>query len=268
MAHTKKSILFIPHGGGPLPLIDHEPHRELTSFLKQIPESLGNPKAIVVITAHWEAPEIQVATAAEPGMLFDYYGFPPETYQYSYPAKTDLNVSQQIIRGLNDAGISAIGNDQRGYDHGTFVPLMLMYPAANIPVIQMSLHSSLDAEYHIRVGEVLGQQLSEDILILGSGLSFHNMQATRVNMSTVGEASDESKAFDDWLHQTFKLPSAEARTQLAQWQQAPFARFCHPREEHLLPLLVTFGASIARGKHFQSPYSAPLLGSQVSAFYC
>ena len=172
-----KSVIFVPHGGGPLPILGHGPHAQLIEFLSTAATQLITPKAIIVITAHWESAAVQVSTASKPSMLFDYYGFPPETYRYVYPAVGNPDLAERIIDALNKKGIEAEADNKRGYDHGTFVPLMLMYPKADIPVVQMSLQASLNANTHIKIGEHLPQFAKEGVLIIDSGLSFHNLRA-------------------------------------------------------------------------------------------
>lgn len=260
------STLFVPHGGGPLPLFDHKPQRSLTAFLQEVSKQLIKPSVIVVVTAHWESNAIEVSTADAPEMLYDYYGFPPETYEIRYPAPGAPALAEPLIPALNNAGIAARGNPSRGFDHGTFVPLMLMYPEADIPVLQVSLHANLDPEYHLSYGQALAQALPDDALILGSGLSFHNLRSQFANIDREGDATPESIEFDDWLTNSLTLPAEQALAAMRDWLKAPYARFCHPREEHLLPLHVIAGAAVARGQTLVNIYKAPLMGHQVSAF--
>ncbi len=266
MSETK-SVIFVPHGGGPLPLLGHEPHASLTEFLSTVSSQLIRPKAIVVITAHWESTLVQLSTATKPSMLFDYYGFPPESYRYAYSAAGHPDLAKRIIAALNNAGIDAKGDDKRGFDHGTFVPLMLMYPKADIPVIQMSLQASLNPNTHIKIGEQLAQFAKEGVLIVGSGLSFHNLRAQFAAIDNDNSSvTIESKTFDDWLYATMQLPTTEAHSRLANWEDAPYARFCHPREEHLLPLHVCFGVAKGLGKPLERVYNSSLMGSMVSGY--
>ena len=238
----RATILYIPHGGGPLPLLDNPGHRSLTRFLKLHPSNMRKPDAIVVISAHWEEAEIAISAATAPPMLFDYSGFPAQTYEYQYPAPGHPQLAERLQGLLQQAGISARLDDQRGFDHGLFVPLMLMYPDADIPCVQVSLSASLDAGVHIDIGKALAPLNAENLLLLGSGFSFHNMQAL---MSKRDDRPDSRNlAFEDWLAQTCTDPdlNEQQRTQrLSDWQLAPEARYCHPREEHLLPLHVCYG---------------------------
>jgi len=239
---NRARVLFIPHGGGPLPLFGEPGHAAMSRFLQAWPATTVKPEAIVVISAHWEEPVVSITAAAAPPMLFDYHGFPPEAYEYRYPAAGDPALAARVQTLLQQSGIDARLDSQRGFDHGLFVPLLLMYPAADIPCIQVSLAASLDAGEHVRLGQALAGLKNENLLFLGSGFSFHNMQAL---MSKRDDSIDpRNQAFETWLAQTCSDPGlaeAERATRLIEWQQAPHARYCHPREEHLLPLQVCYG---------------------------
>ncbi len=236
------TIVYIPHGGGPLPLLGEPSHAELVRFLGALPGDIERPDAIVVVSAHWEEAVPTLTAAAAPPLIFDYYGFPPETYEYAYPAPGAPELAARAQALLADAGIEARLDPERGFDHGLFVPLMLMYPRADIPCIQLSLCASLDAEAHLRVGRALAPLRQEKLLILGSGFSFHNMQAL---MAKRDDAPDpRNLAFEDWLRETLtdaNLDEDARAARLGAWHEAPEARYCHPREEHLLPLMICYG---------------------------
>lgn len=258
-------VLFVPHGGGPLPLMDEPNHHQLAEFLWLVSAKLPLPKAILVITAHWEEDVVSVSSGSSPGMIYDYYGFPPETYSYKYPAPGSPELAQTIVGLLEDAGIPAKLNPARGFDHGTFVPLMLMYPEANIPVVQLSLVAGLNPAAHIALGKAIASLREQGVFILGSGLSFHNMPAF---FSGAPLVRPRSESFDDWLTETLTedRSNAEREALLVQWKQAPEARFCHPREEHLLPLHVCFGAGAAASPHAEKIFSGLLFDTRISAF--
>jgi len=245
----RATILYFPHGGGPLPLLGDPGHENMVRFLRAYPQSLHRPGAIVVISAHWEEPVVSVTASPSPPLLFDYFGFPPETYEYRYPAPGDPALAGRVDSLLREAGIESRLDEARGFDHGLFVPLMLMYPDADIPCIQISLHAGLDAGMHLRIGKALAALGGENLLILGSGFSFHNM---RELMSKRDDNPDpRNQAFEDWLAETLQdasLDEAERERRLAEWESAPHARFCHPREEHLLPLQVCYGIAGRPGK--------------------
>jgi len=236
------TIIFIPHGGGPLPLLNEPGHAAMNRFLRAFPDTIDRPEAIIVISAHWEEPVISITAAASPPLLFDYSGFPAETYAYEYPAPGHPGLAGRVQGLLQADGIDARLDHQRGFDHGMFVPLIMMYPEADIPCIQVSLSTSLDPVEHVRIGRALGGLKNENLLILGSGFSFHNMQAL---MSKRDDAIDQrNQEFETWLAQTCSDPGiteAEREARLVSWELAPHARYCHPREEHLLPLQVCYG---------------------------
>ena len=236
------TTLFIPHGGGPLPLMGAPGYAGMNAFLRAFPQSIARPDAIVVISAHWEADEIGITAAARPPLLFDYYGFPPETYEYRYPAPGHPALATRVRDLLQQSGIACRMDDERGLDHGVFVPLLLMYPEADIPCIQVSLSSNLDAEFHIDLGRALAGLRAENLLILGSGYSFHNLPALMSKRDDSVDARNQS--FEIWLAQTCSdaaISEAERSARLIDWETAPHARYCHPREEHLLPLHVCYG---------------------------
>jgi len=247
--NAQATVLFIPHGGGPLPLLQEPGHAGLNRFLRGWPDAIRRPDAIVVISAHWEESVVSITAAERPDMLFDYYGFPPETYAYEYPAPGDPGLAESIREMLRQADIEARLDYGRGFDHGLFVPLMLMYPQADIPCIQVSLLASLDAAEHIRVGRALAGLKNRNLLILGSGFSFHNLQ---VMMKKRDQTSDtRNLEFETWLAQSLSDPllgEGERETRLTAWLDAPHARYCHPREEHLLPLQVCYGIARSPAK--------------------
>ncbi|MBL0708449.1 MAG: dioxygenase [Sulfurimonas sp.] len=233
------NVLFIPHGGGPLPLLGDKNHQEMLEFLKRITPTLSKPSAIVMISAHWEEEVATISSAKMPPLIYDYYGFSEESYNIKYPAQGDPLLAKKIFNLLQESGIDAKLDSSRGFDHGMFVPLKIMYPKADIPCVQLSLLKSLDPASHIEIGKALSSLRDENILIIGSGSSFHNMRAF------FSESSDEkNKLFEDWLIQTCtseNISPAERKEKLQKWSDAPFAKYCHPREEHLLPLLVCYG---------------------------
>jgi aromatic ring-opening dioxygenase catalytic subunit (LigB family) len=192
-------------------------------------------------------------------MLYDYYGFPPESYTITWPAPGDPTLAARVQGLLNDAGISTAADAARGFDHGTFVPLKLVYPNPDIPAIQLSLMSSLDPAQHIALGRALAPLRDEGIFIVASGMTFHNLRALRG-----GASAADADAFDAWLRDTMQQEAAEQNRRLAAWAQAPGARFAHPREEHLLPLMVAAGA--ADGDRATTSYNGTFMGMRHSAF--
>ncbi|MGZ8881699.1 MAG: DODA-type extradiol aromatic ring-opening family dioxygenase, partial [Methylosarcina sp.] len=170
-------VLFIPHGGGPLPLLGDKEHQTLVHFLQEIAPSLGRPSAIVLISAHWEENIATITSGPSPSLIYDYYGFPEETYRIQYPAPGSPGLADKIFRLLQQSGISTRLDDQRGFDHGLFVPLKIMFPRVDIPCVQLSLVNNLDPATHIGIGKALAELRKDKVLIIGSGFSFHNLKA-------------------------------------------------------------------------------------------
>lgn len=231
---------FLSHGGGPWPYMDGDyrrAHAKLEASLQALPATLPEkPKAILMISAHWEEAAFTVTTSPAPGMLYDYGGFPAHTYEVVYPAPGDPVLAERVVQLIEAAGLPAARNAQRGYDHGAFCTLVPMYPDADVPVVQLSLKRGLSPADHLALGRALAPLRDEGVLILGSGFSFHNLRQYGV----VGR--EPSAAFDAWLQTA--VPNAEGRDeQLMAWALAPAARIAHPREEHLLPLMVAAGAA-------------------------
>ncbi|HAF61399.1 MAG TPA: dioxygenase [Anaerolineaceae bacterium] len=236
-------VLYIPHGGGPLPLLGDPDHQELVDFLRSVPSLLGDPAAILVISAHWEEEIATVTSHPQPSLYYDYYGFPDKAYQIQYPAPGQPELAKKIYHALQEHGIASRMDEKRGLDHGVFVPLKIMYPDATIPCVQLSLLKNLDATSHIQIGKALSELRKENILILGSGFSFHNMRAF-FTQQYPGEDDPRNTAFQQWLNETCisgSLDQSQREKRLIHWEEAPYARYCHPREEHLLPLHVCFG---------------------------
>lgn len=258
------SILFVSHGGGPRPLFDDPEHRELIQFLRQIPEEAPKPEAILVISAHWEEPVATLTSGDAPDLYYDYYNFPPEAYQVKYPAPGDPALATKISDLLAGQNFTAQLNAERGFDHGMFVPLKLMYPDASIPCVQLSLLKNLDPAQHLALGESLQPLLNENLLILGSGFTFHNLGEFFTPISA--QKQQLNVDFENYLKDSLgdaQLSEAERRARLENWQAAPGARFCHPREEHLLPLMVCYGAAQSAARKI---YSLEIVGKQSSCY--
>jgi aromatic ring-opening dioxygenase catalytic subunit (LigB family) len=231
----------------------------MAAYLRGIDASLGQrPKAVLVVSGHWETDRPTVNTAAQPPLLFDYYGFPEHTYRLTYPASGAPALARRVRDLLADAGIETDEDAGRGLDHGVFVPLKLVYPDADVPVLQMSLRSDLDPEAHLAIGRALAPLRDEGVLIVGSGMSYHNLPKL---MS--GRDNEEAAAFDAWLASALEGPRGRAE-RLAAWEAAPAARASHPRAEHLLPLMVAAGA--AEGEAGVRDYADRVLGKAVSGF--
>jgi len=214
-------IVYFSHGGGPLPLLGDPGHQAMLAFMRQLPEQLPKPEAILVISAHWEEPVPTLLGAANPPMFYDYYGFPEPAYEI---------------------------NTKRGFDHDLFIPLSMMYPLADIPALQLSLRQGLSPSFHISLEKALQSLQQENLLVIGSGFSFHNMSSFfHHDPDMVNPRND---TLQNWLIETITsdINQAERESHLINWESAPHARFCHPREEHLLPLHVCTGLASRKGQ--------------------
>jgi aromatic ring-opening dioxygenase catalytic subunit (LigB family) len=233
---------FISHGGGPWPWMKAQTggaYDKLEAALAHMPTEIGaTPRAVLMLSAHWEAPEFTVQTNPAPPMVYDYGGFPEFTYHVKYAAPGAPDVARRVRAVLADAGLASDEDAVRGFDHGMFSPMAVIYPRADVPVLQLSLRKGLDPREHLALGRALAPLRDEGILILGSGLSYHNLR------SFGPAARAPSAAFDGWLADTLAIAEPAARADaLAAWERAPAARLAHPREEHLLPLMVAVGAA-------------------------
>ncbi len=239
---ARQPVYYLSHGGGPWPFMGgpfREMFRVLERSLQDLPRQLPEPpRAILIVTGHWEETHFSVSTAAQPGMIYDYHGFPEQLYQISYPAPGSPALAEQTAALLEAGGWRVRRDPERGYDHGTYSLLKPIYPQAEIPVVQLSLLSNLDPVEHFAAGQALMPLREQGVLILGSGQSFHNLRARGPQMRAASEI------FDTWLRHTLLDLSIEARNiELLAWEQAPMARVAHPRAEHLIPLMVVAGAA-------------------------
>lgn len=256
-------VLYLPHGGGPLPLMDDPGHQKLTHFLQSLSVPLPKPEAIVLISAHWEAGQVTLTSASQPPLLYDYYGFPEQAYQITYPASGQPQLAEELAALLRNDNIKTRLDTERGFDHGMFIPLKLVYPEANIPCVQLSLREGLDPQEHINIGRAIAPLRKNGVLIIGSGLSFHNMQAL---MRPVAGNDKGNEAFHNWLLETCSrkdIPEPLREQRLIEWLQAPSAAYAHPREEHLLPLHICYGASEQPGNVI---FNDTVMGKKVCGF--
>lgn len=234
---------FISHGGGPWYWMNEQKplYEKLEKSLRAMPGEIGTtPKAILVVSGHWEEDDFAVMTDPAPPMVYDYSGFPEHTYRVKYAAPGSPEVAARVLELLSKAGFEAHADASRGFDHGTFVPLAAAYPKANVPVLQLSIRKDYDPGLHLAVGRAIAPLRREGVLIVGSGLSYHNLRQFGP------QAQVPSREFDDWLTQTLCESDFQARREkLKNWSKAPSARLAHPREDHLIPLMVAVGAAEA-----------------------
>ncbi len=257
----RQPTFFIPHGGGPCFFMD-DPRGTwagMAAFLGDLPATLPErPRAVLIVSGHWETEGFAFTGADMPSLVYDYYGFPKHTYELRYDAPGSPALAARAATLLAGAGINAAVDRDRGLDHGVFVPLKVALPNADIPVVEMSVHRSLDAALHVAAGRALSVLRDEGVLILASGMSFHNMRGYGDPRFTAPSA-----AFDGWLTRAAALTGAARADELSDWEQAPAARLAHPAAEHLLPLMVAAGASESAGERV---YSEKVMETIISGF--
>jgi aromatic ring-opening dioxygenase catalytic subunit (LigB family) len=255
--------LFIPHGAGPCFFMDWtrgpaDTWDKTAAWLKGLVAGLPErPKAILVISGHWEEPQFTVGAAEKPPMLFDYYGFPEETYRLRFDAPGSPALARRARELLEAAGFPTAEDVERGYDHGVFVPLLLATPQADIPVVQLSLRDDLDPQAHLAAGRALSPLRDEGVLIVGSGMSWHNMGGFSPAFTA------KSEAFDAWLADALAKPESREAA-IRHWHRGPCAREAHPREEHLAPLFVAAGA--AEGESGRQIFRDVAMNVAISGF--
>jgi aromatic ring-opening dioxygenase catalytic subunit (LigB family) len=215
----------------------------MAKYLRGVPAAVGSrPKAVVVISGHWEEEIVTIQINVAPPLVYDYYGFPPSTYKITFPAPGAPDVAKRVAEVLSAAKIAWKYDNVRGFDHGVFIPLKVVFPRPDLPIVQVSLLASLDPAEHIRLGQALAPLRDEGVLIVGSGMSYHNMQTLMSNMRGAARtdvADTGSERFDEWLEGVLTRDTPEERiAALTAWDKAASARDAHPREEHLLPLHV------------------------------
>lgn len=245
--------LFISHGAPTLAL-DDSPVR---SFLMNLPRHYERPKAVLVVSAHWLTSASVVSSAITPATIHDFSGFPPELYEMRYPASGAPELALRIASLLPQSSL----DPQRGLDHGAWVPLSLMYPAADIPVLQLSIQPQRSPEYHYMLGQALAVLREEGVLLLASGSLTHNLYALGHRDA---EALEMSRAFADWMAQ--KLDAHDIPALLDYRKQAPHAEFNHPTDEHLLPLFVALGAGGGSARALHRSWQYGLLAMDCYSF--
>jgi 4,5-DOPA dioxygenase extradiol len=231
----------------------------LAAYLRGIDAHLGvKPRAVLVISGHWETQHPTVNIAERPKLLFDYYGFPEHTYRLKYPVAGAPDLEPRVRELLSAAGFELDVDAKRGLDHGVFVPFLLIYPNADVPIMQLSLLETLDPVSHLAIGRALAPLRERGVLIVASGMSYHNVAAM-----FSGRGADASAAFDAWLFEAVRDPATRDE-RLAEWRSAPGGRESHPRPEHLIPLMVAAGA--ADGDPVVRSFSEAIAGKAISGF--
>jgi aromatic ring-opening dioxygenase catalytic subunit (LigB family) len=255
---------FINHGGGPCfflePGLMRDSWSELERYLAGFAATLDQaPRALLVISGHWEEACPTVNVAPSPPLLFDYQGFPAHTYRLTWPAPGAPDVAARVSELLSLSAIENGAEASRGWDHGVFVPLKVMFPTADVPTVQLSLQRGLDPARHLAIGRALKPLRNEGVLIIGSGQSYHNMRGLFGSTAV----DTKAEAFDDWLCQAMTDPTRRDGA-LIDWASAPGARSAQPHEDHLLPLMVAAGA--ATNERGQVDFHGQALGKPISGF--
>lgn len=254
---ARQPALYIPHGGGPCFFMP-DPQgvwsgmgRHLASMPSLLPQP---PRAILLVTSHWETAGFAVTGGERPGLIYDYYGFPPHTYELTYPAPGAPDLARRVADLMQAAALSARVDSEHGWDHGVFVPLKVAFPDADIPVVALSLDQGLDPALHLAAGKALAPLRDDNVLIIGSGMSYHNLRA-------MGDprAAAHSDRFDAWLQQAMAQSGPDRAAALRDWHKAPSACESHPREEHLLPLMVVAGTSPLPGQTIYNERIGPAI---------
>jgi 4,5-DOPA dioxygenase extradiol len=254
--------LFLSHGAPTLPLTDSTAR----DFLTGLGQRLERPKAILMVSAHWETTAPMVNIVEVNPTIHDFYGFPRALYELSYPAPGSAALAETVSDLLCTAGLACQSDHQRGLDHGAWVPLMLMYPAANIPVVQLSLQHGLGPAHHLQLGRALAPLREQNVLVIGSGGFTHDLRRFR-GQAIDSPAPDDVDAFADWM--TEGLLADRTCDLITYRRQAPFAAANHPSEEHLLPLFVARGAGGERSQieHLHRSSNYGILRMDAFAFH-
>jgi aromatic ring-opening dioxygenase catalytic subunit (LigB family) len=263
--HERMPTFFIPHGGGPCFFMEWKPVDTWTrtaAFLRNITNMLPRtPKALLLISGHWGEPMFTITSTAEPSLIYDYSGFPQHTYEIRYDAPGDPALAMRIRYLLASAGVPVVADPSRGFDHGVFIPMKVAFPEADIPIVQLSIRADFDPAAHLVAGRALAPLRDEDVLIIGSGMSVHNMRG--FGDPRFGPLSD---SFDRWLTTAVESAPGTRLAALTAWANAPAARQCHPKgaEEHLIPLLVAAGA--AAGGSGRRIFSERIMETAISGY--
>ncbi|GAA4481217.1 DODA-type extradiol aromatic ring-opening family dioxygenase [Gluconacetobacter asukensis] len=262
-ASARQPVLFLPHGGGPCFFMDWpDTWDRMAAYLRGLAATLPcRPDAILAVSGHWETDVPTVTSATHPPLIYDYYGFPAHTYRLRYPAPGAPALAARVRALLDVAGIANAEDPARGFDHGVFIPFMLAFEQADIPIVELSLRRDMNAEAEMQVGAALRPLRDQNVLIAATGMTYHNL----AHFMEPDPASDAAaRAFDDWLAQAVEAPPEERYQALLHWDRAPGALQCHPRPEHLLPLMLAAGA--AGQDPGQRDYSDTIMGKALSGF--
>lgn len=261
-----------------MPILGDPGHKDIIYSLKhRIPRILrlttpSQPAAILLVTAHWSTTSPTISSAASPPLLYDYYGFPPESYALKYPAPGDPALAERAAAAISAEGLTPVLDGERGWDHGVFVPLTLALPEAHIPIVQVSVLASEEPDAHLRLGRALGTLRRDNVAVVGSGFaSFHNLGIMRKLMAADPPQQqafrDVSGAWNKALTEAAGVQAPEGRWDaLRKWRDLPNADTMHPPRggEHFMPLLVCAGAA---GDEAMKMYTDEFLGTDIYTYY-
>jgi len=237
MSTDRLPTLFVPHGAPTFALYPGAAGAALTAVAAKLPRL----RAIVVVSAHWDTATPTVGYADRPETIHDYSGFPDELYELRYPATGCREVSTEVERHLTAAGIGVVADERRGLDHGAWIPLRLMFPDADVPLIPLSIQGRLGPRHHLAIGRALAPLAAQGILVLGSGNMTHNLRDFHEACMVGGGTPAYVREFVDWM--ATKIAADDVPALLEYRRQAPHAARAHPTEDHLLPLFVAMGAA-------------------------
>ncbi|KJZ73418.1 hypothetical protein HIM_07212 [Hirsutella minnesotensis 3608] len=272
-------IIALSHGGGPMPVLDDPGHKSIIYSLKnRVPKILGlgtpsQPRAIVLVTAHWTTGDPIISSEKTHDLLYDYSNFPPVAYTFKYPAPGEPDVAKSVKAAFDEEGLKCELNGERGWDHGVFIPMMLVNPKADVPIVQVSVLESEDAEKHLRMGAALSRLRADNIAVIGSGFaSFHNFSVMRGlrNASSAQFASFKAQS-DEWNAALAKAVTAKSKEDrwdgLRGWRNLPHADTMHPPRggEHFMPLIVCTGA--VSDEDIARSYTDEYMGVDIYTFY-
>lgn len=271
---TRASVVMACHGGGPMPVLGDPGHKELIQSMRShIPKILrlgtpAAPRAIVVVTAHWSASQPTISNAESHSLLYDYGGFPKEAYALKYPAPGSPQVADEVAAVLREAGFEPKMDGKRGWDHGVFIPMLLINPQADIPIVQLSVLNSASPAEHFRMGQALGKLRDSNVAILGSGMpTMHNLPAMFSAQAGDGGFRKRNKEWSDRLNAAVSIEKSEERGKaLEGWRDWIGSKEAHPvgGEEHFLPLIVCAGAG---GDGKGGAFSNHLMGFDHWSYY-
>lgn len=246
MTRIKPPSLFLSHGS---PMLAVDAAQPAHGFLRALGAQLPRPEAVLVVSAHWDTTAPRATGSPQPDTLHDFYGFPAPLYRLRYPAPGRPELAAQVVRVL---GADAAVDTDRGLDHGAWVPLLLMYPRHDVPVVQLSLQTALGPAHHLRLGEALAPLREQGVLIIGSGGATHNLR----EYFHASAGHEPYEAFAAWLHET--LMRGEQEALLDYRRRAPHASRNHPTEEHFLPLFVALGAGGPKARRLHASFDCVL----------